>query len=76
MGLVVLDLGLSFLPRFTPTISMFFLFTLYVTTVNAIWSLQLGDFSLLKNSLFYFFNASVLTTLLILYSHLREAFCK
>lgn len=72
MALVVLDFGISFLPRMAFAISIFFAFTLYVTIVNAYWSAQLNDLSLIKNSLFYIFNVSALMTVMILYSHIRD----
>jgi hypothetical protein len=65
------------LPRKTvPVVVALMAFVAYTGLINGIWAARLEDLSLLKNTLFYVYDALLFVTCLLLYEQFKEQFLK
>jgi len=70
--LVFISSGLKLKKEIYPNVKDFFYFVSYIMFINFIWTLLTNDTSILRNSLFYFFNFLIFAAFLITYSKVKE----
>jgi len=72
IGLEFISSDLKLKKEIYPNVKDFFYFVSYIIFINFIWTLITGDTSILRNSIFYFYNFLVFTALLVTYSKVKE----
>jgi len=70
--LVFISSGLKLKKEIYPNVKNFIYFVSYIIFINFIWTFIIDDTSILRSSLFYFYNFLVFTAFLVTYSKVKE----